>query len=63
MLFRSDGDWEVKRVSDKGNDGCWAYVAGGCGLEACTLRVWTSLDGKALHDADDLKLVAEAEVS
>ena len=61
------GKWSVKDAACKRMDAFWANVAGGCGLEACTSRVWTSFDvigdGEALHDADDLKLVAEAEVS
>jgi hypothetical protein len=56
------GKWQVKAVSDKGEDGAWAYVAGGCGLEACTSRVWKVGDGKAFHDAPSVKLVLEAEV-
>ncbi len=57
------GKWRVKDVSCKRMDAFWAYVAGGCGLEACTSRVWTVIgDGEALRDAADLKLVAEAEV-
>ena len=57
------GDWEVKRVSAKGKDGAWAYVAGGCGLEACTSRVWKVTEGKGtgFHDAPSVKLVAGAE--
>jgi hypothetical protein len=55
------GDWEVKLVSEKGTDDCWAYVAGGCGLEACTSRVWTVFDGEAWNDAPSVKLVAGAE--
>ena len=55
------GDWEVKAVSSKGKHGCRAYVAGGCGLEACTSRVWKVGDGKAFHDAPSVKLVAGAE--
>jgi hypothetical protein len=56
-----DGDWEVKLVSQKGTGTCWAYVAGGCGLEACTSRVWTVYDGKTWNDAPAVKLVAGAE--
>ena len=56
------GRWQVKAVSHKGKGSAWAYVAGGCGLEACTSRVWRVWDGKAFHDAPSVKLVAEAEV-
>ena len=56
------GRWQVKAVSGKGKDGSAAYVAGGCGLEACTSRVWRVWDGKAWNDAPSVKLVLEAEV-
>ena len=55
------GKWQVKTVSSKGNNPCWASVAGGCGLDACTSRVWKVGDGKAFHDAPSVKLVAGAE--
>ena len=55
------GQWEVKAVSEKGKSSAWAYVAGGCGLEACTSRVWRVWDGKAHVDAPSVKLVAGAE--
>ncbi len=45
------GEWEVQLVSNKGKDGCRAYVEGGCGLEACTSRVWWVFDEKGFHDA------------
>ncbi len=53
--------WQVKPVSDKGTSSCRAAVAGGCGLEACTSRVWSVSDGKAWNDASSVKLVAGAE--
>ncbi len=55
------GYWQVKLVSTKGQDGCLAYVAGGCGLEACTSRVWKVSDGTVHVDAPSVKLVAGAE--
>ncbi len=59
------GIWRVKHVSTKGThvaEKCYIIVAGGCGLEACTSRVWRVPDGKAWNDAPSVKLVAEAEV-
>jgi hypothetical protein len=47
------GDWEVKSVSSKGSDVCWAYVAGGCSLEDCTSRVWRVDDGVPEHPLID----------
>ena len=57
------GNWQVKPVTNKGKDAAWAYVAGGCGLEACTARVWkvTEEKGPGFHDAPSVKLVAGAE--
>jgi hypothetical protein len=55
------GDWEVKLVANKGKDGCYAWVAGGCAAEACTSRQWTVWDGKAWQDAPLVKMVAGAE--
>ena len=57
-----EGDWEVKPVSSKGTNVCYAYVAGGCGLDACTSRVWKARDGPVWNDLPSVKLVAEAEV-
>ena len=44
------GDWDVKDVSNKGKDGCKAYVAGGCALEDCTSRVWKVGNEKGSFD-------------
>jgi hypothetical protein len=56
--------WCVKPASARGKDQNWANVAGGCGLEACTSRVWNLWDDtlKTYNCAADMKLVAEAEV-
>ena len=59
------GRWQVKHVSTKRTfivEKCYTIVSGGCGLEACTSRVWAVYDGKAWNDAPSVKLVAEAEV-
>jgi hypothetical protein len=56
-----EGKWQVKSVSSKGTDKCIGQVAGGCELRECTSRVWRVSDGKAFHDAPDLKLVTGAE--
>ena len=61
------GDWQVKPVSNKGKDACYAYVTGGCSLEACTSRVWRVGNGKTFEDQASVKAVtgadAEREVS
>ena len=56
--------WQVKPVSSKGNDSCYARLGGDCALEACTSHVWeVSADGKTFSNAPDVKIVTEAEVS
>jgi hypothetical protein len=61
------GLWEVKRVSNKSKDRCWAYVTGGCALEDCTSRVWKVHDGKEFEDQREVKIAtgreAERQVS
>ena len=56
------GKWQVKPVSSKGTNGCYAYVAGGCAAEACTSRPWrVTFDDKTWTDAPLVKMVAGAE--
>ena len=62
LMEHYDGDWHVKPVSDKGTDGCSAYVAGGCALAACTSRQWmVSFDANTFSDAPGVKMVTGAE--
>jgi hypothetical protein len=56
------GQWQVKAVFFKGKDSCYAWVAGGCGAEACTSRQWMVYNGKTWAEAPLVKIVAEAEV-
>ena len=57
------GQWQVKLVSRKGTNICFAWVAGGCAAEACTSRTWkVSFGNKTFADAPLVKMVAEAEV-
>jgi hypothetical protein len=57
-----EGQWQVKPVSKKGQDGCLMRVEGGCKLRECTSRVWKVWDddGEAWNDAPSVKLVAGA---
>ena len=61
------GDWQLKAVSNKGQNVSTAEVTGGCALEACTSRVWTVLDGTTHVPQASVKMVcgadAEREVS
>ena len=56
------GEWQVKAVSSKGKDVCYAYVEGGCALAACTSRQWrVSFDGKTFSDAPVVNMETGAE--
>jgi len=55
------GMWQVEHVSNKGTDNCYAWVAGGCGAEACTSRQWMVWDGETYAEAPLVKMVAGAE--
>jgi hypothetical protein len=61
------GIWQVKSVSDKGKNDAWAYITGGCALEACTSRVWNVSDGTTYVPQPIVKMLfgadAEREVS
>jgi hypothetical protein len=53
------GWWEVKDVSDKGRNLCWACVEGGCALEDCTSRMWRVRDreGGGFEKEDDARSI------
>ena len=61
------GKWQVTTVSNKCTDGAFAYVTGGCALEACTSLVWRVHDGNSKIDQPSVKIFtgpdAEREVS
>ena len=61
------GTWQVKPVSNKGQNFSRASVPGGCALEACTSRVWNVWDGTAFVPQPSVKMLfgadAEREVS
>ena len=62
LMEHFGGYWQVKPVSSKGKDSCYAYVAGGCALAACTSRQWKVLDGKGgWSDAPGVKMETGAE--
>ena len=56
-----DGNWKVRSVSNIGKSACYAFVTGGCALEACTSRVWTEYDGTRSEVANGVKMVTGAE--
>ena len=61
------GKWHLKPVSNKGQNFSWAFVTGGCALEACTSRVWNVSDETTLLPQPSVKMLfgadAEREVS
>ena len=61
------GKWQITTVSNKGTDGAFANVTGGCALEACTSLVWRVHDGNSKIDQPSVKILtgpdAEREVS
>ena len=61
------GKWQVKTVSRKGSNVCFAYVTGGCALEACALRAWKVGNGTGYDVQSSVEIVtgldAEREVS
>ena len=61
LMEHFGGQWQVKPVSEKGTDMCYAYVEGGCALAACTSRQWKVGDGKTFSDAPGVKMVTGAE--
>ena len=54
------GKWQLKSVSLKGTNTYFAYVTGGCALEACTSRVWKVSNGITWHDQPSVEAVAAA---
>ena len=61
------GRWQIKLVSEKGQNASAAEVPGGCAFEACTSRVWNVSDGTAFVPQPSVKMLfgadAEREVS
>jgi hypothetical protein len=61
--------WQVKDMSCKGKNACFAYVAGRCALEDCASRQWTLSNGQiasemtvktiAMVDAENARAYAE----
>jgi len=61
------GKWQLKPLSNKGQNLSAAEVPGGCALEACTSRVWSVSDGSTHVPQPSVKMLcggdAEREVS
>ena len=56
-------DWQVKPVSLKGSWSSFAYVTGGCALEACTSRVWRVENSNTWNDQPSVTMAAECDKS
>jgi hypothetical protein len=59
----TNNKWQVKPVSDKGENISFAHVQGNCALQACTSHDWMVSDCKTFSIAPGVKIVTEAEVS
>jgi len=61
------GKWQLKPLSNKGQNLSAAEVTGGCALEACTSRLWSLSDGETCVPQPRVKMLcgadAEREVS
>ena len=56
------GEWQVKPVSDKGQNTCFAFVQGGCALEGCTSCVWRVTKGNGgFEDQPSVKMATGSE--
>ena len=55
------GDWQIKPVSNKGKGGFWAFVKGGCALEACADGVWQVAESGVAHAQVTVKMSSGAE--
>ena len=74
-IERSTNDtWQIKPVSSKGGNSCWAHSGhyhhlsyllddGYRTLQACTSLAWMVADGEKFSKAPGVKIVTEAEVS
>jgi hypothetical protein len=56
-----EGTWIVKTVSSKGTASGFAWVAGNCAPDACTLRQWTLYDGTSWINVPGVKMATGAE--
>jgi hypothetical protein len=60
-MSHTEGVWQVKRLSRKGTDYCFAGLQGGCPLEACTSRVWIVASGGQANEMPSVKMLIGGE--
>ena len=53
----NQGVWQVKNVSSKGTDQCFAGVEGGCALEACVSRIWNVGVSNEFREQPNVKMM------
>ena len=56
-----EGQWRVKKQSDRGSAACFAYVEGGCALEGCRSHAWKVSDGDDFVDQPSVQMVTGEE--
>lgn len=60
-MSHTEGVWQVKTLSSRGTDQCFAGVSGGCALEACTSRTWKVGVGLQLVAMQSVKMLTGGE--
>ena len=60
-LSHTEGVWQVKRLSCKGTDECYAVLQSACALEACTSCVWWVGIAGEWHEHPSVKMVSGGE--
>jgi hypothetical protein len=58
-----NGLWQIKRVSAKGKNTCWAYVHGGCELAETNTRNWFVSRGRGRSSDQDNVIVVPGDLA
>jgi len=58
-----NGLWQIKRVSAKGKNTCWAYVNGGCELAESNPRKWMVSRGRGISSDQDCVNVVTGDLA
>jgi hypothetical protein len=55
------GQWQVKALTNKGQNICYAMCAGGCALNSCSSHKWMMYAKKKFVDTPGMKILTEVE--
>ena len=55
------GVWQIKPLDFKGSNKCYAYLLGGCPLEACASRVWHVADAGVMQEQPSIQMLVGDE--